>query len=484
MPTTQTFAVDVNNDGISDLVYLTSPTNTIGGEFSVNINNGDGTFKPPVVYPTGTTALTPLTWGDFNHDGKLDIVAAVPPNQIALWLGNGDGTFQAPITITPDFPAGTTLSSSTIAAADFEHNGNLDLVVSGYIGNDNFSGPWDVFLLHGDGQGHFTEPTVIYQPTSGWLVDTILTGDFDSDNNADVAIAEYLPCAPPATACIGDTSETNVLALFGDGTGSFAPVDVTTIDGAMSLAAADLNNDAATDLYGIQLIPEGSKTQLAVFLGHYGRQFGYLFTPVPSALTNIDSQVVAADFDGTGHWALAALRDTFNDPDTQMVYFLNAGTPNVTIVTGPSPAGVNSYQTGPAVGNFNGDTKPDIAIVSNPAFQSPTSTIVTGINANAQGFYGSCNYPTSGQGIHLCSPTTTTGSPVTFSASANSFGQLRKMELWVDGNKLGEDHLNWGQSSYFNLTGSTLSPGTHDGTIFAADIDNTLQRYDFTFTVQ
>ncbi|MFP5227189.1 MAG: hypothetical protein ACLGXA_06125 [Acidobacteriota bacterium] len=143
----------------------------------------------------------------------------------------------------------------------------------------------------------------------------------------------------------------------------------------MSLDAADLNNDAATDLYGMEYIPQTSSRQLAVFLGHYGRQFGYLFTPLASNFSNIGAPHAAADFDGTGHWALAALNDPNNNNDGQMVYFLNVGTPGVTIVTGPSPAGVSGWQVGPVVGNFNGDTKPDIAVVSSPSLQSPTSTI-------------------------------------------------------------------------------------------------------------
>ena len=72
--------------------------------------------------------------------------------------------------------------------------------------------------------------------------------------------------------------------------------------------------------------------------------------------------------------------------------------------------------------------------------------------------------------------------PITFEASANSFGQLRKIELWLDGVKIGEDHWTWGQSGYFDLTYTNPSAGAHNATIYAADIDNTLQRYDFTFT--
>jgi hypothetical protein len=68
-------------------------------------------------------------------------------------------------------------------------------------------------------------------------------------------------------------------------------------------------------------------------------------------------------------------------------------------------------------------------------------------------------------------------------ASANSFGMLRKMELWVNGEKQGEQNFDWGGSGYFDWTLTGLSPGTYNATIYAANIDDTLQRYDFTFTV-
>lgn len=483
------YAVDVNNDGLTDIVQSGIIPNATTAFFTVSINNGDGTFAPPVSYTVNAGTWPALTWGDFNKDGKVDIAFALPgTDQVAIYLGNGDGTFQSPLTTTINLPSGYHFATSSVVAADFTHDGNIDLVAAGYVGNDGgYAGPWAVFLLDGDGQGHFNNPTIIYQPTSGWLVDTIVTGDFDSDDNGDVAIMEYLPCAGSATYCIGNTSASNVLALFGDGTGNFDPIDVTTINGAMSLGAADLNNDAATDLYGVEYFPENSSTQLAVFLGHYGRQFGYRFTPVPASLSNIGAPIVAADFDGTQNWALAALSSTYTGSgsiySSQMVYFLNAGSPTATIVTGPSPAGASTlFQTGLVVGNFNGDTKPDIAVNETGAGNSPATITAVGLNTT-QGFYGACNYPASGQGIRLCSPPAATPSgSVNFAATANSFGQLRKMELWLDGVKIGEDRWNWGQSSYFNLN-YNVSAGTHSATIFAADIDNSLQQYDFNFTV-
>jgi len=64
----------------------------------VYISNGDGTFKAPTAY-NGAGGF--LSFGDFNGDGKTDVVASVGGAEVAF-LGNGDGTFQA----TPKTSAG------------------------------------------------------------------------------------------------------------------------------------------------------------------------------------------------------------------------------------------------------------------------------------------------------------------------------------------------------------------------------------------
>jgi hypothetical protein len=482
----QLYAVDVNNDGLSDIIQISSTPNGTTGTFTISINNGNGTFKAPVTYNLHGLAGA-MTWGDFNNDGNVDIaVVILQTNQVAVYLGNGDGTFRAPVTSTIDLPTGITFTSpptSSIVAADFDHDGKMDLVVPAANLDQNTG--WSVYLLLGDGTGHLTSPTAIYYPTSGWMVQTIVGGDFDTDGNADVTVLESMYCSDGYNQCYS-----NAVALFGEGNTNFDSVDVTTFDGGMTLGSADLNNDGATDLYGIERSTDGSVNRLAVFTGHYGRDFSYLYTPVSNP--NVYAPIAVANFDG--NWDLAALVSTYSTnggASYQMMYFLDPGfASGTTIAYGPSPGGSATYQMGLVAGNFNGDLQPDIAVNTSTAAApgasqySPTTTLAVGLNNTPSGFYGLCNYPSSGQGIHLCSPSTqTTPGQAEVEASANSFGMLRKIELWINGQKQGEQNLVWGGRGYFDWYLPNLTAGTYNATLFAANIDNTLQQYNFTITV-
>ena len=80
----------------------------------------------------------------------------------------------------------------------------------------------------------------------------------------------------------------------------------------------------------------------------------------------------------------------------------------------------------------------------------------------------SCLSPTSGSIQH---------SPVRFTAAANSFQPIRKVELWIDGNKIKEQFRSW-----FDFT-TSVTPGTHKVTIFANGYDDDFQRTSFLLTV-
>ena len=102
---------DLNGDGNLDLVVVNKNQDN-GTNVAVLLGNGDGTFRTAVTYDVGVQGYYPyptIALGDFNNDGKLDVVvdmaiAGNPPNTLFLFLGNGDGTLGAPTSL-PGYPS-------------------------------------------------------------------------------------------------------------------------------------------------------------------------------------------------------------------------------------------------------------------------------------------------------------------------------------------------------------------------------------------
>ena len=157
---------------------------------------------------------------------------------------------------------------------------------------------------------------------------------------------------------------------------------------------------------------------------------------------------------------LVATAITYND--SFLVFLLATPTPgqfDVQTWNTPTPmwasVGASGLYSLPVVGTFTRDEqKPDIAYI---AYTGPetyainTSVPYVGLNATAGTVWSNCDYPSTGNGISLCSPALVSGNQVNFSATAHSFGNLRKMEVWVDGAKLGEQYNTWQNNAFFGL---------------------------------
>ena len=128
---------DLNGDGKLDLVVNGVDAET----FSILFGNGDGTFRPPVDYHIGTGANwvtfgdfnqdgkldMAIETGDVvNLDRAMDMAVGTGEPSVYVYLGNGDGTFQPPLS----FPTGG--QPWLILTADFNGDGHLDLLTSNW----------------------------------------------------------------------------------------------------------------------------------------------------------------------------------------------------------------------------------------------------------------------------------------------------------------------------------------------------------------
>jgi len=172
---------DVNGDGILDVLVA-------NGYVNVLLGNGDGTFQPAQVYSSGSQGgAVSIAVADVNGDGKPDLVVAdsgekpVPPGAVSVLLGNGDGTFQPAQT----FYTGGRVPTS-VAVADVNGDGKLDLLVSNSERPKGKRGKGSVGVLLGNGDGTFQTPTV--SNSGGYSPQAIAIADLNGDLLPDVVV--------------------------------------------------------------------------------------------------------------------------------------------------------------------------------------------------------------------------------------------------------------------------------------------------------
>jgi hypothetical protein len=157
---------DYDKDGNLDLAFA----NVKGNNSSLALGKGDGTFQAAMVLGTAATPQTIATT-DLNSDGKLDLVTGNASGTVGVQLGNGDGTFQA----QTGYNAGANLFH--VVPADLDRDGHPDVVMT--------VGIVSLGVMHGDGTGSLEA----IQMRAGTGT-TLAVADFDRDGNLDLALAD------------------------------------------------------------------------------------------------------------------------------------------------------------------------------------------------------------------------------------------------------------------------------------------------------
>jgi hypothetical protein len=173
---------DFNGDGKLDLVLNS------GYELQILFGNGDGTFQKARHIASFRSAIGWLVLTDFNGDGNLDLAVAERDQtngKIWIILGNGDGTFKKPIAIP--IPNGG-INGFSFTAGDFNSDGKTDLVANYSV---SFS-QTKTYLYLGNGDGTFRAKKIVNLPGSqGYNAELgLVPADLNSDGLLDFIFKE------------------------------------------------------------------------------------------------------------------------------------------------------------------------------------------------------------------------------------------------------------------------------------------------------
>jgi hypothetical protein len=253
---------DFDHDAELDLAV----TNFTSGDVSILRGNGDGTFVAAVNYPTDF-APGAVVVGDYNHDGNADLATSNQAPSWSILYGRGDGTFADELRISTHLGVG----SGSADAADFDGDGNLDLLRGNYVNST-------IQIYRGRADGTFADPITLGDGAlTAWYG---MARDINGDGKSDILFSNL----------VGGTVST----LVNNGDGTFGQAERYSTGGLLPQCfdLADLNGDGTLDM----VVANGGTSSISVLLGTGNGTFGSPRTYASGGLVPLSTPLLA-DFD-------------------------------------------------------------------------------------------------------------------------------------------------------------------------------------------
>jgi hypothetical protein len=332
---------DFNNDGNLDIVGAAESNG-----LKVYLGDGKGNWSAVASHPAGSGGFNDVRVGDVDKDGNADIV--VGSTGIKVYKGNGAGGF-SDISAASSLP--TTDSWRGIALGDVNKDGNLDIGATSGWGSTK-----GIAVYTGDGTGKFKANSTGLVGNQD-RDSSIAFADFNSDGNPDLVAGG----APGVTIYYGNGGSGGAMSWTSSGTGlpsgKFSGVNSTDFnkDGMPDIILSAYSSGSGVGVRAYKNVNNGtswtsSSTGLNIsgdFLDiSYGDFDGDTNVDILTAGSYDDTYGIAIFYgDGTGSWTYnsTGLPLGYQHVGTDVGDFNNDGTADF-VIGSYSNRGISAYK--------------------------------------------------------------------------------------------------------------------------------------------